>query len=61
MNAQQLLRILTVAIVTVLAVTMLGVILKVTTFVVSMGFNTILVLLLVAIVIRFYSILRQKR
>lgn len=61
MNAQRLLRILTVAIVVILAATMLGVILKVAGFVLSLGFNSILVLLLAAIAIRFYSILRQKR
>ena len=61
MNAQQLLRVLSVAIVVMLAATMLGVIVKAAGFVLSFGFNSILVLLLVAIIVRFYSILKQKR
>ncbi|MCB0718945.1 MAG: hypothetical protein KDD65_10910 [Bacteroidetes bacterium] len=61
MTSQRLLQLITGIIVSLLAVLLLGGLLKVTGFVLSLGFNTLLLLLLVAVVIRFYSILKQKR
>ena len=60
MTSQRLLQLITGIIVSLLAVLLLGGLLKVTGFVLSLGFNTLLLLLLVAVVIRFYSILKQK-
>lgn len=60
MESQKILRLITIVIVILLATLLLGGILKVASFVLSIGFNTLLALLLVAICIRFYAILKEK-
>lgn len=61
MNSQSLLRVLSVAIVVLLAVLLLGGVLQIAGFVLSLGFETLLVLLLLAIGVRFYGIIKNKR
>ena len=61
MQSQTVLRFLVGAIVTILAVVLLGVIAKVGGALLSLGLKLVLVLLLVAVVVRFLSLIDERR
>lgn len=50
-----------IAIVLIVAVALFGVILKIAGFLLGYALKALLVLLLIAIVLRFFSVLQQKR
>lgn len=61
MNIQQILRWIVVAIVLIVAVVMLEAILNIAGFLLHFGIRVLLILLLVAIVLRFFELLRGRR
>jgi hypothetical protein len=61
MQSHTVLRILVGAIVAILAVILLGVIAKVGGALMSLGLKLVLVLLLVAVVVRFMSLIDERR
>ncbi len=61
MDIQQIIRWLVVAIVMIVAVVLLDVILNVFGFLLEMGVRVLLILLLVAIVLRFIDLFRKRR
>lgn len=61
MDIQQILRWIVVAIVLIVAVSLLSLILKVGAALLSVAFRALLILLLVAIVLRFVGVFQQKR
>lgn len=61
MDVQVILRWIMVAIVLIVAVALFGVILKIAGFLLAYALKALLVLLLIAIVLRFFSVLQQKR
>ncbi len=61
MDIQQILRWIVVAIVLIVAVSLLSVILKVGAALLAVAFRALLILLLIAIVLRFVGVFQQKR
>ena len=61
MDLQQILRWIMIAIVLIVAMSLFSVILQVGAVLLKLGLKILLVLLLVAIVLRFFSHLRQRR
>lgn len=61
MDIQLILRWIMIAIVLIVAIALFGVILKIAGFLIGYALKALLVLLLVAIVLRFFSVLQQKR
>lgn len=61
MDIQQVLRWIVVAIVAIVAVSLLGAILKVGVVLLKFGLRVLVVLFLVAVALRFFDLLRQKR
>lgn len=61
MDTQQLLRWIVIAIVLIVAVSLLGFILDVAGFLFKIGLRVLLVLFLVALCLRFFDLLRARR
>ncbi len=61
MDIQQVLRWIVVAIVLIVAMSLLGAILKVGLVLFKIGLRLLLILFLVAVALRFFDLLRQKR
>lgn len=61
MDIQQIIRWIVIAIVLLVAVVVLGVILNIAGFLLQFAIKALLVLFLIAVVLRFFSVLRDRR
>ena len=61
MDVQQILRWITIAIVCLVALLLLSIVLKMAGFVMPLLVKSVVILLVAAVAVRFYSILRDKR
>ncbi len=61
MDIQQILRWIVIAIVLVVAVSLLGAILQIGALLLKIGLRVLLILFLVALALRFFDLLRKKR
>jgi len=61
MDIQLVLRWIMIAIVLIVAISLFGVILKIAGFLLGYALKALLVLLLIAVVLRFFSVLQGKR
>lgn len=61
MDTQQILRWIVIAIVLIVAVSLLGFILKIGAVLLKIGLRILLILFLVALCLRFFDLLRERR
>lgn len=61
MDIQQILRWVVIAIVLVVAVSLLGTILQIGAVLLKIGLRVLLILFLIAVVLRFFDLLRENR